>query len=165
MSIFIEEEGGTVLPFSAEAVARTVIEAALEYEKCPYETEVSLLLTTDEEVRKLNCTARGRDRPTDVLSFPMQEYDVPGDFSWLDDEPQDAFNPETGELILGDIVISKDRVMAQAEEYGHSPLREYAFLIAHSMLHLFGYDHIEDNDRLLMEERQRGIMDKINILR
>ena len=165
MSIFIEEEGGTVLPFSAEVVARMVIEAALEYEKCPYETEVSLLLTTDEEVRKLNCTARGMDRPTDVLSFPMLEYDAPGDFSWLDDEPQDAFNPETGELILGDIVISKDRVMAQAEEYGHSPLREYAFLIAHSMLHLFGYDHIEDNDRLLMEERQRGIMDKINILR
>ena len=165
MSIFIEEEGGTVLPFSAEAVARTVIEAALEYEKCPYETEVSLLLTTDEEVRKLNCTARGMDRPTDVLSFPMLEYDAPGDFSWLEDEPQDAFNPETGELILGDIVISKDRVMAQAEEYGHSPLREYAFLIAHSMLHLLGYDHMEEEERRLMEDRQRDIMEKAGIPR
>ena len=165
MSIFIEEEGGKALPFQAEDVALTVIEAALEYENCPYEAEVSLLLTTDEEIRKLNNSARGLDRPTDVLSFPMLEYDAPGDFSQLEDEPQDAFNPESGELMLGDIVISKERVMAQAEEYGHSPLREYAFLIAHSMLHLFGYDHIEESDRLLMEERQRGIMEKINILR
>lgn len=165
MSIYIEEEGGVALPFNAEEIARTVVEAALEYEKCPYETEVSILLTTDEEVRKLNYSSRGLDRPTDVLSFPMLEYDRPGDFTWLENEPQDAFNPETGELMLGDIVISKDKVLAQAREYGHSPLREYAFLIAHSMLHLFGYDHMEEEDRLLMEQRQRGIMEKVNILR
>lgn len=165
MSIFIEEEGAVALPFNAEEIAGKVIEAALEYENCPYEAEVSLLLTTDEEVRKLNCSARGLDRPTDVLSFPMLEYDRPGDFSWLESRPEDAFNPETGELMLGDIVISKDKVLAQAEEYGHSPLREYAFLIAHSMLHLFGYDHMEEGERLLMEERQRGIMKKVNILR
>ena len=67
--------------------------------------------------------------------------------------------------MLGDIVISKDRVLSQAEQYGHSPKREYAFLIAHSMLHLFGYDHMEDEERLLMEERQRAIMQKVNILR
>ncbi len=165
MSIYIEEEGGVALPFNAKEIARTVVEAALEYEKCPYETEVSILLTTDEEVRKLNYSSRGLDRPTDVLSFPMLEYDRPGDFTWLENEPQDAFNPETGELMLGDIVISKDKVLAQAREYGHSPLREYAFLIAHSMLHLFGYDHMEEEDRLLMEQRQRGIMEKVNILR
>ena len=165
MSIFIEEEGGTPLPFNAEEIAGNVIEAALEYENCPYEAEISVLLTTDEEIRKLNRSARGLDRPTDVLSFPMLEYDRPGDFSWLESEPQDAFNPETGELMLGDIVISKDRVLAQAEEYGHSPVREYAFLIAHSMLHLFGYDHMEEEERRQMEERQRGIMEKVNILR
>ena len=165
MSIFIEEEGRTPLPFNAEEIAGNVIEAALEYENCPYEAEISVLLTTDEEIRKLNRSARGLDRPTDVLSFPMLEYDRPGDFSWLESEPQDAFNPETGELMLGDIVISKDRVLAQAEEYGHSPVREYAFLIAHSMLHLFGYDHMEEEERRLMEERQRGIMEKVNILR
>ena len=165
MSIFIEEEGGNALPFNTEEIARNVIEAALEYENCPYEAEVSLLLTTDEEIRKLNCSARGLDRPTDVLSFPMLEYDRPGDFSRLEREPRDAFNPETGELMLGDIVISKDKVMAQAVEYGHSPVREYAFLIAHSMLHLFGYDHMEEEERLLMEKRQRGIMEKVNILR
>lgn len=71
MSIYIEEEGGSSLPFDTEEIARTVVEAALEYEKCPYEAEVTILLTTDEEVRKLNCSSRGLDRPTDVLSFPM----------------------------------------------------------------------------------------------
>ena len=67
--------------------------------------------------------------------------------------------------MLGDIVISKDKVLSQAEQYGHSPKREYAFLIAHSMLHLFGYDHMEEEERLVMEERQRAIMQKVNILR
>ena len=67
--------------------------------------------------------------------------------------------------MLGDIVISKEKVLAQAEAYGHSPKREFAFLIAHSMLHLFGYDHMEEEERLVMEERQREIMEKVRILR
>ena len=67
--------------------------------------------------------------------------------------------------MLGDIVISKDKVIAQAEEYGHSVKREYAFLIAHSMLHLLGYDHMDDDERLVMEQRQREIMEKAGILR
>ena len=165
MSIYIEEEGGSSLPFDTEEIARTVVEAALEYEKCPYEAEVSILLTTDEEVRKLNYSSRGLDRPTDVLSFPMLEYDRPGDFSWLESEPQDAFDPETGELMLGDIVISKDKVLAQAEEYGHSPLREYAFLIAHSMLHLLGYDHMEPEDAAVMEKKQSEALNALGITR
>ena len=72
---------------------------------------------------------------------------------------------EVAELMLGDIVISKEKVLAQAEAYGHSPKREFAFLIAHSMLHLFGYDHMEEEERLVMEERQREIMEKVQILR
>ena len=76
------------------------------------------------------------------------------------EEEAEAFNPESGELMLGDIVISKEKVLAQAEAYGHSPKREFAFLIAHSMLHLFGYDHMEEEERLVMEERQREIMEK-----
>jgi len=81
------------------------------------------------------------------------------------EEEAEAFNPESGELMLGDIVISKEKVLAQAEAYGHSPKREFAFLIAHSMLHLFGYDHMEEEERLVMEERQREIMEKVQILR
>ena len=165
MNLFIEEEGGVTLPFDTEETARLVVEAALELEKCPYEAEVNLLLTTDEEIHKMNLEFRQIDRPTDVLSFPMAEYDAPADFSCIDEESDVLFDPESGELMLGDIVISKDRVLSQAEQYGHSPKREYAFLIAHSMLHLFGYDHMEDEERLLMEERQRAIMQKVNILR
>lgn len=165
MNLFIEEEGGVTLPFDTEETARLVVEAALELEQCPYEAEVNLLLTTDEEIHKMNLEFRQIDRPTDVLSFPMAEYDAPADFSCIDEENDDLFDPESGELMLGDIVISKDRVLSQAEQYGHSPKREYAFLIAHSMLHLFGYDHMEDEERLLMEERQRAIMQKVNILR
>ena len=165
MSLFIEEEGGTALPFDVEETARLVVEAALELENCPYETEVNLLLTTDEEIHRMNMEFRQIDRPTDVLSFPMIEYEMPGDFSGIREESDDLFNPESGELLLGDIVMSKDKVMFQAEQYGHSPRREYAFLIAHSMLHLFGYDHMEDDERRIMEERQRRIMEKVHILR
>ena len=165
MSLFIEEEGGTALPFDVEETARLVVEAALELENCPYETEVNLLLTTDEEIHRMNMEFRQIDRPTDVLSFPMIEYETPGDFSGIREESDDLFDPESGELLLGDIVMSKDKVMFQAEQYGHSPRREYAFLIAHSMLHLFGYDHMEDDERRIMEERQRRIMEKVHILR
>lgn len=164
MSLYIEKEGTTALPFDEKETAELVVDAALEYAGCPYEAEINLLLTTDEEIHRMNLEYRDIDRPTDVLSFPMLEYETPGDFSGLE-EQEDAFDPETGELLLGDIVISKDRVLAQAEEYGHSPLREYAFLIAHSMLHLFGYDHMEEDERLVMEQKQREIMEKINIPR
>ena len=163
-SIYYEEEGSICLPFDPEPTARTVIEEALEYEGCPYEAEVNLLLTTDEEIRAMNREFRQIDAPTDVLSFPMLEYEAPGDFSDFEDQ-EASFHPESGELLLGDIVISKDKVLKQAEEYGHSPKREFAFLIAHSMLHLFGYDHMEEGERLLMEQKQRDILEHVGILR
>lgn len=165
MSLFIEEEGEIRLPFDIKETAESVVSAALEVEQCPYEAEVNLLLTTDEEIHRMNLEFRQIDRPTDVLSFPMIEYGRPGDFSGIDEERDDIFNPESGELLLGDIVISKNKVLSQAEQYGHEPKREYAFLIAHSMLHLFGYDHMEEEERYMMEERQRIIMQKVNILR
>ena len=165
MSLYLEEEGELKLPFDTEETARIVIEAALEYEGCPYEAEINLLLTTDKEIHEMNNMFRQIDRATDVLSFPMIEYDTPGDFSHLEEDGQDCFNPESGELMLGDIVISKDKVLAQAEAYGHSPRREYAFLIAHSMLHLFGYDHMVDDERLEMEQKQREILENVQILR
>ena len=164
MSLFIEKEGTTSLPFDEKETAELVVNAALDYAGCPYEAEINLLLTTDEEIHRMNLEYRDIDRPTDVLSFPMLEYETPGDFSGLE-EQEDAFDPETGELLLGDIVISKDRVLAQAEEYGHSPLREYAFLIAHSMLHLFGYDHMEEEERAVMEKKQREILENLGISR
>ncbi|MBQ4176087.1 MAG: rRNA maturation RNase YbeY [Lachnospiraceae bacterium] len=88
---------------------------------------------------------------------------APGDFSQINEEGSDEFDPDSGELLLGDIVINADRVIEQAQEYGHSQRREYAFLIAHSILHLTGYDHMEDEEREQMEERQRSIMEKVGI--
>ena len=164
MTLYIEEEGKGTLPFDVKETAELIVETALEYEDCPYEAEVNLLLTDDEEIRIMNREHRQIDRATDVLSFPMLDYETPGDLSGIE-EQGDPFNPESGELMLGDIVISKERVIAQAEEYGHSVRREYAFLIAHSMLHLLGYDHMEEEERRLMEDRQRGIMDKAEIPR
>lgn len=164
MTLFLEEEGSVRLPFDVKEAAELMIETVLEHEGCPYEAQVELLLTTDEEVHMMNREHRGIDRPTDVLSFPMLDVRTPGDLSGVEEMP-DAFDPESGELMLGDIVISKDKVIAQAEEYGHSVKREYAFLIAHSMLHLLGYDHMEDDERLLMEQRQREIMEKAKIPR
>lgn len=164
MTLYIEEEGSVVLPFDVKETAELIVETALDCEDCPYEAEVNLLLTDDEAIHEMNREHRHIDRPTDVLSFPMIEYEIPGDLSGIE-ESADAFDPGTGELMLGDIVISKDRVIAQAEEYGHSVRREYAFLIAHSMLHLLGYDHMDEEERKVMEDRQREIMEKAGIPR
>ena len=135
MTFEIENVYPEVILPDYETVIKNVIEAALDYEKCPYEAQVYVLLTDNEEIHEINKEHRQIDRPTDVLSFPMADYEKEGDFSFLE-EAQDCFHPESGELLLGDIVISADKVLKQAENYGHSPLREYAFLIVHSLLHL-----------------------------
>lgn len=164
MTLYFEEEGEYRLPLECRRTAEEVIWAALDIIGCPYEAEVSLLLTMNEQIQEMNMEFRGIDRPTDVLSFPMVCFPAPGEFGFLE-EREDCFHPETGELSLGDIVISKEKVAAQAEEYGHSILREYAFLIVHSLLHLTGFDHMEEDERKVMEARQEEIMDCINILR
>lgn len=164
MTLYFEEEGAVTLPLDCEKTGRVAVETALDILGCPYEAEVSLLLTTNEEIHRMNLVFRDVDRPTDVLSFPMIDFAVPGNFDGLE-EREDCFDPETGELSLGDIVISKEKVLSQAEAYGHSVLREYAFLIVHSVLHLTGYDHMEPSERSVMEEQQRRIMEALNILR
>lgn len=164
MTLNFEEEGNLKLPLECEALAERTAQAALDFTGCPYEAEISLLLTTDDEIRQMNREFRDIDRTTDVLSFPMVDYEEAGNFDFLE-ERKDCFHPETGELLLGDIVISKDRVLSQAAEYGHSPEREFAFLITHSVLHLTGYDHMEEGERFLMEQMQRDILEKLGITR
>lgn len=164
MTLLFEEEGDLTLPLECKEIAEAVIDAALDYVGCPYEAEINLLLTMNEQIQEMNANFRNIDRATDVLSFPMVDYETPGEFDFLE-ERDDCFHPETGELILGDIVISKEKVISQAEEFGHSLKREYAFLIAHSMLHLSGYDHMEEEERNEMERMQRELMEKLNILR
>lgn len=158
MTINIEYEAEKQLKLPFEEIINTVVEASLDYEECPYEAEVNVILTDNEGIREINRDHRQIDSPTDVLSFPMIEYELTSDFSHVEDSVEDYFNPETGELILGDIIISVDKVEEQAEKYGHSQTRELAFLVAHSMLHLCGYDHMEEEERLIMEQRQEAIL-------
>lgn len=167
MTIYIEEETTKVkeLMLSHQEIIERVIEAAIEYENCPYEAEIEVILTDNLSIQEINQQHRGIDSPTDVLSFPMIDYKIPSNFSHLEEEAQDYFNPETGELLLGDIVISVEKVMEQAEKYGHSTERELAFLVAHSMLHLFGYDHMEEAERKEMEKKQKEILNKLGIER
>lgn len=164
MTIYFEEEGGLKLDLECETLAETVVEGVLDYEKCPYEAEVNLLLTMNKEIQEMNAEFRHIDRATDVLSFPMIDYEKAGEFAFLEGDDS-YFNCDTGELMLGDIVISKEKVIAQAEEYGHTIKREYAFLIAHSMLHLLGYDHMEEQERLEMERKQKEILEQLGITR
>lgn len=165
MSFYFEKEVDTSFPFDEEALATRVVDFCLSYMEFPYEAEVSLTLTDNEGIHTINKEQRDVDRPTDVLSFPMLSYEAPGDFSFLLEEREEDFNPDTGEAMLGDIVISVDKVKEQAQEYGHSQEREFAFLIVHSMLHLFGFDHMEENDAVIMEEKQRLILSDLHILR
>lgn len=165
MSFFLEEEVEVDFDFDYRHIAEKVINYCIEREKFPYEAEINLTLTDNEGIHIINKEYRDIDRATDVLSFPMLSYETPGDFSFLMDENDDDFNPDTGEAILGDIIISVDKVREQAEEYGHSELREFAFLITHSMLHLFGYDHMEPEEAKVMEDKQRQILDELSITR
>ena len=165
MSLAIEKEAEVTFDFDYETLAKDVISFTMEHEHFPFEAEISLTLTDNEGIWKVNKEFREIDRPTDVLSFPMLEYDVPGDFSQIENQTEDCFYPDTVEILLGDIIISVDKVREQAEEYGHSMQREFAFLIVHSMLHLFGYDHMEEQEAAVMEGKQREILECLNILR
>lgn len=158
MTINIEYETEKKLEIPYERIINDIIPAALDYEKCPYEAEVNVILTDNASIQEINREYRQIDAPTDVLSFPMIEYETESDFSHVEDCVEDFFNPESGELILGDIIISVEKVIEQAEKYGHSQERELAFLIAHSMLHLCGYDHMDEEEREQMEARQREIL-------
>ena len=165
MSLSVETEVDVELGFDYEALAKRVIEFALEHEEFPYECEVNLTLTDNEGIREINRTYREIDKPTDVLSFPLINYEKAGDFSALEENYDDNFNPDTGEIMLGDIIISIEKVKEQADSYGHSIEREFAFLILHSMLHLFGYDHMTEEEAAIMEEKQKIILDKMKIFR
>lgn len=168
MTVNIEYETDIRLEpdFQYEDVINQVVEEASEFEQCPYEVEVNVLLTDNESIQVINSEYRNIDAPTDVLSFPMVMYDKPADFSIVEASGvEDFFEPDTGELILGDIIISVEKVMEQAANYGHTVKRELAFLVAHSMLHLFGYDHMEPDEAKIMEAKQEQILLNINIPR
>lgn len=155
----------SVFCFHYKVTASSVISAVLSSEGCPYDAEVDIRLVSDPVMRKLNKKMRGIDRTTDVLSFPMTQYTPPADFSIPEKEKEDAFDPDTGLLVLGDIVLSVPKIKAQAEEYGHSTKREFAFLLAHSTLHLLGYDHQNKTEEQVMTKKQEAVLENLHILR
>lgn len=166
MSLIFENNENMEFDFDCQEVIATVVDASLDYVRCPYEAVVEVTLVDNKKIHDANRQFRQIDKPTDVLSFPMLEYEIPGDFSFLEQEDAvGCFDCDTGELMLGDILISVEQVRIQASEYGHSEKRELAFLTAHSMLHLFGYDHMEEEERLHMEKMQDEILNGLGIYR
>lgn len=165
MTFCVENETGEEFPFSEAETARQVCESVLEAEGCPYPVSVGLLLVDGERIRTLNRVYRQTDRETDVLSFPNLDFERAGCFEIPKGREADCFDPDTGELVLGDICICVDRMREQAESYGHSLRREFAFLVAHSMFHLCGYDHMEEADARLMEKKQEEILEALGITR
>ena len=165
MTINIICETAPGFSFHYKKLAKTVIEQSLDTEGFPYEAEVNLTLVDKERIHEINREMRQIDRPTDVLSFPMIEYAEPADFDGVEDQFDDCVNPDTEEVLLGDIVICVERVYEQAEEYGHSVTREFCFLVAHSMLHLLGYDHMTEDEAKVMEAKQAAALKELGINR
>ena len=148
----IYEEGHVVtqeiLDKMTEAAVYAVELEELESERC----EISVTFVDMDEIHQLNREYREVDRPTDVLSFP-QFYDLEEEI------------PEVGEICLGEVVICKDKAAEQAEEFGHSFEREIIYLFVHSVLHLLGYDHMEEDEKACMRAREEEIMEHLGVLR
>ena len=155
LTVYYENEQNAIpVTYKLKMLIRRAIEETLAYEQYGNDVEVSVTLTDSEGIQDLNLRFRGIDAPTDVLSFPL--FDFEGE---TDEPPVDEI-----QNMLGDIVLNLERTQAQAEEYGHSFEREAAFLTVHSMLHLLGYDHeTGDEDEADMRARQRDIMERMGL--
>ena len=152
IKVIITDRQKTVkIPTGLRMLVRRTCNAVLRMENFQGSAEVSVTFVDNQGIKELNAQYRDKDTETDVLSFPMGENGV-----WDKD-------PETGAFILGDVVISMEKAMEQANIYGHSLQREVGYLTAHSVLHLLGYDHIEPLDRVHMREKEELIMDQLGL--
>jgi len=158
MAVYIENETRVQFDFAnINQVIKKAINTVMADKKIPEGLDVNVLITTPSSIKAINRDNRDNDSVTDVLSFPYYEYKKPGVFKGKIKAGE--------ENILGDVIICAQKVKEQAKKYGHSQKRELAFLVVHSMLHLTGYDHIEEKDALLMQSEERRIMDILNIKR
>lgn len=161
MTEIVMENEQTELEITVETeeTIKTVINKTLEAEECGFDAEVSVTIVDGDEMRRINREQRDIDAVTDVLSFPMLEFDENGDIINSD------FDMDGDKLLLGDIVICARRAADQAKEYGHSFRREIAFLTVHSMLHLLGYDHVVEDEERIMFKKQEEILNQLGITR
>lgn len=143
-----------------------VCDFALSEEGMVLPYQISLLFVNDEEIREINLETRNIDRATDVLSFPMLDYEKGKVYKdiYINFEFDETFK-DGEELVLGDMVLSLERALEQSEEYGHSYEREVCYLVVHSILHLLGYDHMEEDEKNIMRKREEEILNKLNITR
>lgn len=149
--IITNKQKAVKIPTGLRMLIRRCCHAVLELEKFESPAEISVTFTDNEEIKKLNAQYRNIDAATDVLSFPMGEngkYDL---------------NHETGAKILGDIVISMEKAVEQADAFDHSLQREVAYLTAHSVLHLLGYDHVENMEKVRMREKEELVMEQLGL--
>lgn len=165
MTSYVENETNAEFSFDIQNLVEQIMDAVTQMENCPYETTVNLLVTDNEGIRRYNREYRNIDKETDVLSFPNISFEKEGDFAPVEEDEADYFDPDSGELLLGDIIISAERVKVQAREYGHSVLREFAFLTAHSLFHLCGYDHMKPEEAAVMEQKQESVLLQLGITR
>lgn len=143
-----------------------VIEFALKEEEVNMKCEISLLFVDNNEIKEINNETRGINRETDVLSFPMLEYENKKVFKDMyKDYKFSQCDFDGDELVLGDIVLSLEKALEQSKEFNHSYEREASYLVVHSVLHLLGYDHMEDDDKTIMRSREEDILNKLNIIR
>lgn len=166
MTIYLEDETQFFEKYPAiyEKV-EAVITRCLDVEEVPYETEVSLTMVDLDTIHEINMTHREVDRPTDVLSFPQIAPKAIGVIDWDNIDFASCTNYDTEEIMLGDIIICDERAREQAESYGHSLEREICFLVAHSMFHLLGYDHMTSEEEKVMVEKQESVLQYLSILR
>ncbi len=145
-------------------IIKACIDKVLDMEAFDLRAMVSVTLTDNPGIRQVNFDFRGIDSTTDVLSFPMLDLQPGDEVLEIDDFLDDA-DPDTGAVILGDILISLEKAREQAKEYGHSFDRELGFLVVHGMLHLLGYDHMTEQDRGIMRTREEAVLEALNLMR
>lgn len=165
MTFYVENETEVRFEFDEEQLIEKVAVKTISMLECPYEVEVNVVITDSEGIREYNRNYRDIDKETDVLSFPAVDYEAPANFSLVEEHELDYINPDSGELFLGDIMLCTERIFSQAQEYGHTVFREFAFLIAHSMLHLLGYDHMSKEEETEMFSLQEKILEELGITR
>lgn len=161
MTILIEDQQDKVaVNDNVNAILHRVVEMSFRLEGFQIPSEISFLLVDNDRIRELNKEYRKIDAPTDVLSFPMAEM-LNGELL----EEEGDYDLDEEQLMLGDIVISLQKAVEQAEEYGHSFDRELAFLAAHGVYHLLGYDHMQEDDEKRMIEKQESVLSQLGLFR